>query len=70
MYVETRQGQYGLVLRIVQAERTGAVYRLGGQPGTPARDGSRLTAESRQQYRELERIGFQCGWNLIIKAVQ
>lgn len=46
------------------------MYRLAGQPGTPARDGSRPTAEFRQQHRELERIGFQCVWNLIIKAVQ
>ena len=50
--------QYGLVLRIVQTERAGAMYRLAGQPGTPARDGSRPTAEFRQQHRELERIGF------------
>src|SRR3546814_9954878 len=45
--------------RVVQTERAGAMYRLAGQPGTPARDGSRPTAEFRQQYRELERIGFQ-----------
>ncbi|KAG1440169.1 hypothetical protein G6F55_013562 [Rhizopus delemar] len=60
--------QYGLVLRIAQAARTGAVYRLAGQPGTPARVGSRLTAESWQQHRELKRIGFQGVWNLVIKA--
>ncbi|KAG1282278.1 hypothetical protein G6F64_014414 [Rhizopus arrhizus] len=62
--------QYGLVLRIAQAERTGAVYRLAGQPGTPARDGSRLTAESWQQHRELKRIGFQGVSNLGMKPVQ
>lgn len=51
--------QYGLIRLIVQAKWAGAVDRPAGHPGTPAGDRSRLTAEFRQQYRELERIGFQ-----------